>query len=404
MYAPEFLREAQRQLGVCNACRYCEGFCAVFPALELRAEIASGDLTYLANLCHDCRDCYTACMFTPPHEFAINIPKVMADARVRTYEHYSRPRALGLFRRSIAGTAAISVGGIVAVWLAIVAFLGPGVLAVAHRGPGAFYAVAPWLAILVPAIAIALYGAAVAVMGAWEFSRDIRGGPSPADTLAPTLPADRPPTPRRATMKLTRPATMKLERAADVWRAVLDAITLRFLKGGGAGCYYPRQRGSSQRRLLHHLVAGGFLAALISTTIAAIEQDLLGRMPPFPLLSLPVVFGVVGGVLLIAGTSGLLGLKMRSDTEPASAVMTAMDYAFLVLLDLVAITGMLLLVLRETRLMPVLLVVHLGLLVGLFVTAPYGKFIHFVYRYLALARRAGEERLEMLGGDTPAGS
>src|SRR5690348_9407411 len=125
MYEAEFLREAQRQLGVCNACRYCEGYCAVFPALELRGEIASGDLTYLANLCHDCRDCYTACMFTPPHEFAINIPKVLAEARVRTYEHYSRPRALGLFRHSVASTTAIALGGIVAVWFAVVAFIGP---------------------------------------------------------------------------------------------------------------------------------------------------------------------------------------------------------------------------------------------------------------------------------------
>ena len=367
MYEPEFLREAQRQLGVCNACRYCEGFCAVFPALELRAEVASGDLTYLANLCHDCRDCYTACMFTPPHEFAVNIPKVLAEARVRTYEHYSRPRAAGLFRRSLAGTAAISAGGIVAVALLVAAFVGPGVLTAAHRGPGAFYAVAPWLAIIVPAIAIALYGAVVALLGAFEFTRDIRGG---------------------------RPATMKSKAASAVWRATLDAITLRFLKGGGAGCYYPRERGSSRRRILHHCVAGGFLAALVSTTLAAIEQDVLGRMPPFPLLSLPVVFGVVGGVLLVAGTSGLLILKARSETEPASSTMTAMDYAFLVLLDLVAITGMLLLILRDTFLMPAVLVVHLGLLVGLFVTAPYGKFVHFVYRYLALARRAGEELLE----------
>jgi citrate/tricarballylate utilization protein len=244
---------------------------------------------------------------------------------------------------------------------------------VAHHGPGAFYAVAPWLAVIVPAIAITLYGAAVALVGAWEFSRDIRGAP------ARLLPADQP------------PATMKLKLPAVVWRAALDAITLRFLKGGGAGCYYPRRRGSSQRRILHHCVAGGFLAALISTTIAAIEQDILGRMPPFPLLSLPVVFGVAGGVLLIAGTTGLIGLKLRSEPEPASATMTAMDYAFLALLDLVAITGMLLLILRDTRLMPSMLVVHLGLLAGLFITAPYGKFIHFVYRYLALARRAGEE-------------
>ena len=381
MYEPEFLREAQRQLGICNACRYCEGFCAVFPALELRTEVAAGDLTYLANLCHDCRDCYTACMFTPPHEFAVNIPKVLSEARGRTYEHYSRPRGAGLFRRSVAGTAAISLGGIAAVWLLVTVFMGPGILTAVHRGPGAFYAVAPWLAIIVPAIAITLYGVWVAVAGAVEFGRDIGGGAAPVAAPVPTGPA--------------------AGRAAVVWRAALDAVTLRFLKGGGAGCYYPRKRGSSQRRLLHHCVAGGFLLALVATTIAAIEQDILRRMPPYPLLSLPVIFGTVGGVLLIVGTTGLLILKARADPEPSSTVMTAMDYAFLVLLDLVAVTGMLLLVLRETRLMPALLVVHLGLLAGLFITAPYGKFIHFVYRYLALARRAGEELREAeLGAGT----
>ena len=25
--------EVQRQMTICNACRYCEGFCAVFPAM-----------------------------------------------------------------------------------------------------------------------------------------------------------------------------------------------------------------------------------------------------------------------------------------------------------------------------------------------------------------------------------
>ena len=62
----DLFQEAERQLVVCNACRYCEGYCAVFPALELRQAFARGDITYLANLCHDCRACYYACMYTPP--------------------------------------------------------------------------------------------------------------------------------------------------------------------------------------------------------------------------------------------------------------------------------------------------------------------------------------------------
>jgi citrate/tricarballylate utilization protein len=85
MPAAELLREAERQMVVCNACRYCEGYCAVFPAMERRRSFSAGDLSYLAHLCFDCRDCYYACQYAPPHEFAINVPKVFAELRGETY-------------------------------------------------------------------------------------------------------------------------------------------------------------------------------------------------------------------------------------------------------------------------------------------------------------------------------
>src|SRR5437773_3446100 len=80
------------QLDVCNACRYCEGYCAVFPALEKRRNFSPGDVVYLANLCHDCRACFYACMYAPPHEFGVNIPKALAEVRERTYAQYALPR------------------------------------------------------------------------------------------------------------------------------------------------------------------------------------------------------------------------------------------------------------------------------------------------------------------------
>ena len=46
---------------VCNACRYCEQYCAVFPAMELRRTFTEADLNYLANLCHNCGECLYAC-------------------------------------------------------------------------------------------------------------------------------------------------------------------------------------------------------------------------------------------------------------------------------------------------------------------------------------------------------
>jgi len=69
--------EARRQLDICNACRYCEGFCAVFPALQRREDLTAGDIGQLANLCHNCRGCYYACQYSPPHSFALNLPAAL---------------------------------------------------------------------------------------------------------------------------------------------------------------------------------------------------------------------------------------------------------------------------------------------------------------------------------------
>src|SRR5512146_1115623 len=95
MPAPDVIAEVRRQLEVCNACRYCEGYCAVFPALERRQRPTESDVYFLANLCHDCRPCYYACMFAPPHEFAVNLPQAFSEVRQRTYTRYGVPGFLG---------------------------------------------------------------------------------------------------------------------------------------------------------------------------------------------------------------------------------------------------------------------------------------------------------------------
>jgi len=52
---------------------------------------------------------------------------------------------------------------------------------------------------------------------------------------------------------------------------------------------------------------------------------------------------------------------------------------------------LLLLVLRERPYMPVLLVFHLAVVLALFLTFPYGKFVHGIYRGAALLKFRREE-------------
>jgi citrate/tricarballylate utilization protein len=353
------------QLEVCNACRYCEGYCAVFPALERRRRFTPGDIVYLANLCHDCRACFYACMYAPPHEFGVNIPKALAEVRERTYADYALPRVVAdLAQRNawlLIGATLVSL-----VFFAFVALAGGGAgsLVAVHEGPGAFYAVVPYLGMMLPALVVSVYAIGVLLAGAFAFVRDTRGNPRDF---------------------LHWPALLEAGR---------DALGLHYLRGGQAGgCYYPSERTSNARLVLHMLVFYGFLSALAATIAAFILQDVFGALPPYPLLSVPVVLGSVGGIAMIVGATGLLYLKWKSDRAPADEQTLKLDWLFLISLDVVAVTGMLLLVLRDTPLMGLLLVVHLATVLALYVAAPYGKFAHFVYRYAALVQNRLESRL-----------
>src|ERR1700720_4510864 len=161
------LQDASRAMQVCNACRYCEGFCAVFPAMELRREFASTDLTYLANLCHNCRACYYSCQYAPPHEFGLNLPRTLAELRTESYAEYAWPRALAvLFQRNALVVSLTTAIGIAAVLILAMAIQPAAVLYGAHRGPGAFYAVIPWAVLVAAAAACFLFALFALAMGA----------------------------------------------------------------------------------------------------------------------------------------------------------------------------------------------------------------------------------------------
>jgi citrate/tricarballylate utilization protein len=359
----DLIKDGARQLTICNACRYCEGYCAVFPALERRRVFTKADLTYLANLCFDCRDCYYACQYAPPHEFAVNIPKLMAQLRADTYEDFSWPAiSSSLFKHNAIAASAITFAMLSIIF--VLAWSGDGTdnLFRAHLGAGAFYRVVPYLVMTVAPLLIVLFGCAVLLAGAWRFWRDTKGN------------------------------VTDLLDAGAFWRATQDAFGLVYLNGGGAGCNYPDAAFSQARRWLHHLVFYGFLMDFASTTVAAFYDHILKWPAPYPLLSPPVVLGTTGGIALLIGSCGLLCLKRRSDAAPSDSRMLRMDTVFLLMLLLTTVTGLLLLALRESAAMGTLLVIHLAVVAGLFITMPYGKFAHVVYRYAALVRYAIEQR------------
>jgi citrate/tricarballylate utilization protein len=356
------LKEAERVMVICNACRYCEGFCAVFPAMELRRVFSQEDLKYLANLCHNCRGCYYACQYAPPHEFELNIPKALGELRQETYGEFSWPAPLkNLFQNNGIVVSLVTGISIAAVLLLALMTSGTEALFTAHRGAGAFYQVIPYAAMVIPFMAVAALVLVALGKGALNLWRSVGG------------------------------RSEELKQGGAHLRAIWDVLRLRYLDGGGHGCNYPDDRFSMVRRYFHHATFYGFMLCLASTTVAFGYDHLLHRPAPYPLFSWPVVLGTVGGLSLLAGTGGLFYLKLKMDRRPATPRTLGMEMAFILLLFLTSLSGLLLLCLRATPLMGVLLSVHLGIVLALFITMPYGKFVHGVYRYMALVKNAIEQ-------------
>ncbi len=358
MPSSDLINEAERQMTICNACRYCEGYCAVFPAMESRRTFNAEDLIYMANLCFECRACYYACQYAPPHDFKINIPEVLSELRVETYRDFTWGSLLTRLFQGNRGAVSLTVGFFVAlIFGSVLLVQGSDVLFKANTASGAFYDVIPYYAMVVPAMLLSIYGAGALLIGGMRFWRS------------------------------TGARLGELFDGKSFAKATRDAFGLEYMKGGDAGgCFYPDWRTSSARRWSHHLVFYGFLFAFASTCVAALYHNFLNRESPYGYTSWPVVLGVIGGVMIALGVVGLLWLKSKADSAPAYERMLAIDHVFLVMLLLTSLTGLLLLVMRQSAIMGTLLSVHLGVVAALYLTIPYGKFAHVVYRYAALIR------------------
>ena len=361
--APTTAAEAEvaRQLQICNACRYCEGFSAVFPAMTRRLEFPKADVHFLANLCHNCGACLHACQYAPPHEFAVNIPQAMATVRGQTYHDYAWPPALGRLYRHNGLTVSLALAGGLALFLLLAVVL-KGTL---WSAPGSdFYAIFPHRLLVGLFAPVFLFAVLALGLGVRRFWCDV----SPVTSGAPLSPA----------------ATT--EAASAVLR-------LKYLDGGhGQGCNNEDDAYTQARRRFHHLTFYGFLLCFAATSVATVYHYVLDVPAPYEWPSLPKLLGVVGGISLTLGTAGLWRLNLRRHPLQGDAAQKPMDRGFIALLFLTATSGLALWLARGTPALALMLCLHLGSVMALFATLPYGKFAHGIFRTAALLRHAVEKR------------
>jgi citrate/tricarballylate utilization protein len=364
MLSPEE-EEVRRVMTICNACRYCEGYCAVFPAMTRLLEFSKADIHYLANVCHNCGACLHSCQYAPPHEFGVNVPQAMAAVRPKTYAEFAWPRALGRLYERAGLTMTLATAGGLALFLVLVLIVNQGSWLHAPLA-GNFYAIFPHNMLVAMFGIVFLYAIVALGIGVTSFWRMVSPAVVPHQTMA----------------------IAGLQATGNV-------VTLKYLDGGhGLGCNDEDDRFTLRRRVFHHFTFYGFVCCFIATSLGTIYHYFLSDPAPYPFFSAPVLFGTVGGIGLLIGPAGLLWLNQHRNPQHLVKAQQPMDLGFIALLLLVSLTGLALLVWRDTGAMGLLLALHLGTVMAFFLTMPYGKFAHGIFRSAALLKNAVDRRMD----------
>ncbi len=350
----ELIEEARRQAEICNACRYCEGYCSVFPALHRERAFSDGNITQLANLCHNCRGCYYACQYTEPHEFALNLPRALAEVRQDSWKSFAWPRGFaGLF-----DTSGVAISVCLVLAFALIFALAQALQPESGEGFYAYMSHGLMVAIFAPAFLLPLIALAVSIRSYW---RAVGGG---ALILA------------------------------DLLEACRSAGRMKNLEGGhGDGCNFEDEdRFSQARRHFHHATLWGFLLCFASTSSGTVLHYVFSLEAPYGFFSLPKLLGVPGGILLCIGTAGLAWLKTKADRNLGAPHVWGGEMAFVLLLFGVSLSGLALYAATGTAAVSLLLPVHLGAVLTLFLLTPYSKMAHGFYRIAALTKEAAQKR------------
>jgi len=356
----EGIKSARRQLEICNACRYCESYCSVFPAVHEQRSFSDAQIKQLANLCHNCRGCHYACQYSEPHQFNINIPKALAEVRQDSWHEFAKPRMLAkVFHKSpIAVTALVIAAFTLLLWL--IQYFNSST---SGEGASNFYTLMShnaMMAIFLPAFVLPIIAIGMSIRAYWS---EIGG------------------------QKIT---------LSHLSGAIGSVSSMKNLAAGhGQGCNFEDEdRFSHARRRYHQATMYGFLLCFGATSAGTLLHYLLNLQAPYDLVSIPKILGVSGGILLSVGTAGLASLKWQADRSLSDARVWAGEMAFIALLFVVSSSGLLLYWVGSSAWLGELLAFHLSTVLAFFLLMPYTKMQHGFYRMASLIR--DEQRKQTL--------
>jgi quinone-modifying oxidoreductase subunit QmoC len=348
-FRAELLRRGGSGAARCYQCATCSAACDLatsemaFPRRQmlwlqwgLVDRIAADPAVWL---CHDCSDCSARC----PRDARPG--DAMQAIRSLLIEELGSPRPMARLVSRAATTWPLLLGLPVIFWAlyvwAVNGFAVP-------RTPLAFADVVPvWMiySVFLPAGAFALLASALGARRSWA-AWGQGGG-----------------------------------RQGSVWRG-LGAVAWDIL----AHRRFRSCRAARPRRTGHLLLLWGFAGALATTTLLGIAMDVFGVKTPLPQLHPIKILGNLSAVLLAVGLVWLV--VHRAANKGATAATQPFDTFFAVLLALLVFSGIGAELARQmlpARSALAVYLLHLGAVLTLFLTFPFSKFAHALYRTLAMA-------------------
>ncbi|HEX9052612.1 MAG TPA: quinone-interacting membrane-bound oxidoreductase complex subunit QmoC [Anaeromyxobacter sp.] len=349
---PGFRRELLRRGGAdaarCMQCATCSSVCdlatadVAFPRRQILwaqwglADRLAADPSIW--LCHQCNDCTVRC----PRDAAPG--DAMQAIRSLVIERLGSPRPLARLVANARTTWPILLGVPILFWVLYVRAVTGLVVPPAPLSYGAV--VAKWMiySVFLPAAAFAVVASFVGARRswtAWGAAGQRRGG-----------------------------------LVAGLAGVATDILAhRRFQRCGEAR---PRRSG-------HLVLVLGFLGALLTTTLLGVAMDVLEVRTPLPPGNVIKIIGNVSAVLLVVGLALLVANRVRGS---GAGRTRAYDGFFLSLVALVILSGvgaeLFRMFLPPAAAIAVYLV-HLGSILTLFLTFPFSKFAHALYRTLAMA-------------------